>query len=157
MFNEIKKKALLTEQEKEIVNNYLKTYSKNEAFKLAGVEVSTSKIYNFFNSRRIKRYISQQMELNDESLTKNEVLTRLARLARRLDTEDVVTKFGQTRIRQSIKDQIKALEILIKLMNIESDKNDLNVTIVDDILNDDISDQEIEGLNNLAGIEENES
>lgn len=130
------KKKLLTEEEKEIIHNYLKTGSKIDSFRLAKVNVSNfDTVKKFFEKEKVKNYIELCNNLSDNPITEKEIIQRISSLCRRQETEDAVTKSGKIVVRQSIKDQLKALEIMMKIMGIEKVNNATsNIIIIDDIL-----------------------
>lgn len=130
------KRKLLTEEEKEIIHNYLKTGSKIDSFKLAKKNVSSFEtIRRFFEKEKVKNYIELCNNLLDDPITEKEIIQRLSNLCRRNETEDAVTKSGKTIVRQSIRDQLKALELMMKVMGMEKiNNNESRITIIDSIL-----------------------
>lgn len=147
----------LTDKEIEICNNFLKTGNKRKSFELAGMNINNLRsIENFFKRNGVKIYLELCSELSDSAMSQNEVITSISRIARRLETEDVIAYTGNVmQVRQSIREQIKALEMMCRILGIDKIKEtNISTTIIDDIVNDyDVEDDTI----NFAGIEENEN
>lgn len=132
----LKKRWMLTEKEKEICLNYLKCRNKLESFRMSGIEIKHySTVYKFFERKIVNMYLVEMVDLLDEKIDEKEIMEKIARVARRLETEDVALSNRTVKVRQSIRDQLKALEMLCKLKGIDKvTNNDSKVTIIDDIV-----------------------
>ena len=135
----------LTDRQKKLIDYYIQTGEKKKAAIMAGFSEKTALSGHVWKSRLVKEEIEKIMEQerNERIMKANEVLERLTSIARTEQKEEIClmsrNKIERTRKDPSIKDQVKALETLAKIIGLYSDNSNVNVntqnniTIVDDI------------------------
>ena len=138
----------LTEKQKAFADYYIESLNATESYKRA-YEVENQRTAESAGSRmlsnvEVKKYIDEVMSAKDESriASQDEILQILTDIARGI-TEEEVVQFSQlgeelrTTRKPTIKDRIKAAELLGKRYALFTEKVDLEgnvgVTIIDDI------------------------
>jgi len=129
----------LTPRQKKFADFYLQTGNASESYRMAGFKVNTSgsaevSACKLLRKDKIKKYIAEvSIQIDNPRIAgRDEVLEKLTEHARGETIEEVVgfsmdgdTLRADKRI--SIKDQIKALELIGKRYLLWNDKADLNV------------------------------
>ena len=138
----------LNEKQKAFANYYIESLNATESYKRAYnvVNQSTAEANGsrLLRNAKVKNYIDEVMSAKDESriASQDEILQILTDIARGI-TEEEVVQFSQlgeelrTTRKPTIKDRMKASELLGKRYRMFTDKTELKITepitIIDDI------------------------
>ena len=138
----------LNEKQKAFANYYIESLNATESYKRAYnvVNQSTAEANGsrLLRNAKVKNYIDEVMSAKDESriASQDEILQILTDIARGI-TEEEVVQFSQlgeelrTTRKPTIKDRMKASELLGKRYRMFTDKTELEITetitIIDDI------------------------
>ena len=138
----------LNEKQKAFANYYIESLNATESYKRAYnvVNQSTAEANGsrLLRNAKVKNYIEEVMSAKDESriASQDEILQILTDIARGI-TEEEVVQFSQlgeelrTTRKPTIKDRMKASELLGKRYRMFTDKTELEITepitIIDDI------------------------
>ena len=139
----------LTEKQKAFADYYIESLNAYESAKRAGYSeaYAKSQSYKLLENVGIKNYIEERMESKDNYriASQDEILQILTDIARGI-TEEEVVQFSQlgeelrTTRKPTIKDRMKASELLGKRYRLFVDKAELEITepitIIDDIGDD---------------------
>ena len=138
----------LTEKQKAFANLYIENLNATESYSVAYLKEDRSVCqvlgHRLLRNDKIRNYIDEVMESKNNEMiaSQDEILQILTDIARGI-TEEEVVQFSQlgeelrTTRRPTIKDRMKASELLGKRYRMWTDKIDMNVsevvTIIDDI------------------------
>lgn len=135
---------LLTPKQENFCAFYLKSGVASEAYKKAyggGRDSARAKASALLRNDKIQNRLAElQAEIaNEKILSAREVQERLSSIARRELTESVVLPSGEEVTRQtSIKDSIKALELLGKIQGMFIAKQEVDVNVLPVVIRDDL-------------------